>query len=367
MDLLTFTPLLKRLVWGGRRLGELLGKPLGQHDDYAESWEIVDHGTDQSIVDRGPLAGTSLRQLLIERPTELLGRDAAAGADGFPLLLKFLDCQRVLSVQVHPNDDEARRLPMPDRGKTEAWYVVAANPESRIYAGLLPGVDAQALERAIAQGRCEECLHVLHPRPGDCLFIPAGTVHALGEGLVVAEIQQSSDTTFRLFDWNRVDANGLPRELHVRQALAVTDFRRGPVLPQPPTHDPDGLQTLVRCHAFVLRLANWDLPSVPVTSQPDTARSEPADEAAEVGNFLDSPARQHAAVHGRPDSPGPIWLGGDDRMRMVTVVRGEVTLQSDSGEPLTLPLGGSAILPAAAGSVRATADGPATLLIAQLP
>jgi len=343
MDTLLFTPLIKRHVWGGRRLGELLGKRLGDHDDYAESWEIVDHGEDQSVVASGPLAGKSLRQLLDEFPRELLGRDATLAADGFPLLLKYLDCHRVLSVQVHPDDAYASRMPVPDRGKTEAWYVLDAGPDSRIYAGLRPGVDAKQLATAVAQGRCEELLHAITPRVGECYFIPAGTVHALGEGLVVAEIQQSSDTTFRLFDWNRVDAQGRSRDLHVAEALAVTDFARGPVTPQTPEIDPDGLQTLVRCHAFELRAAHWG----------NSGKSAASDHTLPI----DSPTR----------------LGGDNRMRLITVVRGRVSIRqaetSQEDRPsITLGIGDSAILPAAGGPYSAVAEsGPTTLLLAQLP
>jgi len=343
MDPLIFTPLLKRLVWGGRRLGELLGKRLGDHDDYAESWEIVDHGDDQSVVASGPLAGKSLRQLLDEFPRELLGRDAALAAEGFPLLLKYLDCHRVLSVQVHPDDEYASRMPVPDKGKTEAWYVLDAGPDSRIYAGLRPGVDAEQLATAVAEGSCQELLHAITPRVGECYFIPAGTVHALGEGLVVAEIQQSSDTTFRLFDWNRVDAQGRSRDLHVAEALAVTDFARGPVTAQTPVDDTDGLQTLVRCHAFELRAAHW-------------------------GASGESAASGHTLPIGTP-----VRLGGDNRMRLITVVCGRVTIRQseaskDDHPSITLGIGDSAILPAATGPISAESEsGPTTLLVAQLP
>src|SRR5690606_31299659 len=147
MHPLFFRPILKRTLWGGRRLGELLGKPLGPETDYAESWEIVDHGEDQSVVESGPLAGRTLRALIEEQNAELLGQHT--GLDAFPLLLKFLDCHRVLSVQVHPDDAYAQQMPQPDLGKTEAWYIVAADPNSRIYAGLQSGVDRQMLEQAV--------------------------------------------------------------------------------------------------------------------------------------------------------------------------------------------------------------------------
>jgi mannose-6-phosphate isomerase len=229
----------------------MLGRPLPPGDDYAESWEIVDHGQDQSVVANGSLAGETLGKVVRWHGDELLGRHAPQPR--FPLLLKFLDCNRTLSVQVHPNDEQAARLEPPDLGKTEAWVVLAAEPGSKIYAGLQEGVTRDDLAAAVAAGRCEELLHQFDPRVGDCVFIPAGTVHALGEGLVIAEIQQASDTTFRLFDWNRVDADGKPRPLHVEQALAVIDFERGPVSPVRAqfTTEP-GREQLVASDKFVL-------------------------------------------------------------------------------------------------------------------
>jgi mannose-6-phosphate isomerase len=220
---LRFEPLFRPYLWGGRRLQEILGKKIPPEGIWAESWELVDHGNDQSFISQGALKGTSLGELVRRSPRDMLGSGAMAG-QGFPLLLKYLDCRRVLSVQVHPNDEYAAKMDPPDLGKTEAWYVVAADPGSLIYAGLKPGVDRETLEAAIRDGRTESCLQTLEPKVGDCVFIPAGTVHALGAGLVVAEIQQASDTTFRLFDWNRVGDDGKPRPLHVEQALEVINY-----------------------------------------------------------------------------------------------------------------------------------------------
>ena len=210
---LQFTPIFRHYVWGGRKLGTLLGKQIGQGNDYAESWELVDRGDDQSRVADGPLVGTTLGDLRADRGQELFGRHHPQSR--FPLLFKFLDCEKMLSVQVHPDDAQAAQLTPPDFGKTEAWVVLAAEPNSVIYAGLKRGFDRHALEREVHRGTCELCLHRLEPKPGDCLFLPAGAVHALGAGLVIAEIQQTSDATFRLFDWNRLGADGKPRPLHV--------------------------------------------------------------------------------------------------------------------------------------------------------
>ncbi len=248
---LRFAPLLKRTLWGGRNLGTLLGKPITDENDFAESWELVDRSDAQSRLVSGPPTGLSLRELLTQFPAEILGKKQ--NHPRFPLLIKYLDCHQVLSVQVHPEDTYAQQMSPPDLGKTEAWYVIAAEPGSVIYAGLKPGVGAQELREAVQAGQTAEVLHSIHPQPGDCYFIPAGTVHALGAGLVVAEVQQSSDTTFRLFDWNRVDAAGKTRQLHLEQALEVIDFARGPVSRQVPTVDSPHGRVLVDCDYFTLR------------------------------------------------------------------------------------------------------------------
>jgi mannose-6-phosphate isomerase len=244
---LIFKPLYRQYLWGGRRFQCLLGRELEQPGPYAESWEIVDHGSDQSIVRYGPLAGKSLGELMREDPQGLAGISTPST---FPLLFKFLDAHKVLSVQVHPDDEAASQRTPPDRGKNEAWYVVEAEPGSKIYAGLRDGVDEPSLRKAISAGTCEEVLHVIEPKAGDCIFIPAGTVHAIGAGLVIAEIQQSSDITFRLFDWNRVDKNNIPRALHLDEGIEATRFL-GPVTlaPKKPTIDP-AVRRLVECSYF---------------------------------------------------------------------------------------------------------------------
>lgn len=248
---LRFQPLFRSYIWGGNRLSKSLGKKLPDDGIWAESWEIVDHREGESVVDSGPFEGWTLRKLIQHFPIEILGENTPN--ERFPLLLKYLDCQRVLSVQVHPNDAYGAQMPQPDRGKTEAWYVIEAEPDSVLYAGLKPGVGRSDLENAIASGKTEECLHVLRPQVGDCVFIPAGTVHALGAGLVVAEIQQASDCTFRLYDWNRVDKDGQPRPLHVQQALQVIDFESGPVHFAPRTSTPTPNECLlVACDKFRL-------------------------------------------------------------------------------------------------------------------
>lgn len=249
---LRLEPLFQSYLWGGRRLQSVLGKKLPDTDGvWAESWEIVDHPEHSSRISNGPLAGKDLRTLAETEPQWLFG--AGSPLTSLPLLLKYLDCQRVLSVQVHPDDRYAQQMSPPDLGKTEAWVILDAQPGSVLYAGLKPGTTAEQLKEAIQKGDVEECLHRIEPRAGDCIFIPAGTVHALGAGLLVAEIQQASNTTFRLFDWNRVDKDGRPRPLHVEQALEVIDFEAGPrAVAQPRATDQTGRERLVECEKFVL-------------------------------------------------------------------------------------------------------------------
>lgn len=246
------TPLFQDYLWGGRKLQSELQKPIPAEGVWAESWEVIDHPQHQSIITNGPLAGKQLREVAQTYGTWLFGRHSAQ-LTALPLLFKYLDCQRVLSVQVHPNDEYAARMTPPDLGKTEAWYILQAEPGAKLYAGLKTGVRPEDLRQAVVAGRSEECLHELEPRVGDCLFIPAGTVHALGAGLLVAEIQQASNTTFRLYDWGRVGSDGQPRPLHIEQALDVIDFGSGPrqwQTPQP-TSQP-GRVRLVACEKFVL-------------------------------------------------------------------------------------------------------------------
>ena len=233
MTPLVFEPILKRIRWGGRRLGELLGKNIGPESDYAESWELADHGVDQSSVARGPSAGKTLRQILKQSGPAVLGRHA--GLCQFPLLIKYLDANDWLSLQVHPNDEQATLHDATEKkGKTEAWIILDAEPDSQICAGLKSGVQREDLSHHLRNGTIEECLHIYHVRSGDCIFVPAGTVHAIGAGIVLAEIQQQSDLTFRLHDWGRLGTDGNPREIHVKESLACIDFERGPVKPVTP-------------------------------------------------------------------------------------------------------------------------------------
>ncbi|MCH7686527.1 MAG: cytosine permease [Planctomycetes bacterium] len=254
MQLIEFKPILKRIRWGGRRLGTIMGKPIGNADDYAESWDIADHGQDQSVVLNGSYQGETLNELVCSKNVEMLG--IHAGREQFPLLVKFLDAHDRLSVQVHPNDEQAREFNPRENGKTEAWVILEAGPQSVIYAGLKPEVTQAKLEANLKAGTVESCLHCFQVSAGDCVFIPAGTVHAIGEGILLTEIQQSSDLTFRLFDWGRLGSDGIPREVHIEESLQCIDFDRGavdPVVPHIVSTSGSDVEELVRCDYFVIR------------------------------------------------------------------------------------------------------------------
>ena len=253
---LLFAPFLRPIVWGGRRLGDVLGKSLPSAEPHGESWDVTDHALHRSVVTAGARKGRTLRYLMEHERTALLGPATERYAT-FPWLVKFLDAADWLSVQVHPDEKAVVRLWPGEGAKTEAWFVLDVQPGSRIYAGLLPGMTEARLRAALHAGTVAECLHHFEPRPGDCVFLPAGTVHAVGGGVLMAEVQQTSDATFRLFDWNRRDAQGKTRPLHVEQALACLDWMRGPVEPRPAkgfSGPAVGLQRqeLVSCPYFLL-------------------------------------------------------------------------------------------------------------------
>ncbi len=317
---LRFRPRYRQYVWGGRRFETLFGRELGDGDRYAESWEVVNRGTDQSVVANGPLMGKTLEQLIQEHGRKIFGRHDPRST--FPLLFKFLDCHRNLSVQVHPDDELARQLDPPDLGKTEAWIILDAAPGAKVYAGLKRGIGRDALAREVSRGTTESCLHSFEPRPGDCIFVPAGVLHALGAGLLVAEIQQASDTTYRLFDWNRVDADGKPRPLHIEDALAAIDYAFGPVLPVESTPtDRSYVRNLVACEKFVLDRWSFD----------------------------------------REQS-----LGDDDRFHLIAVLSGAVEVRSSEYRS-TLGLAMTMLVPADCRSVTLRPTEPSVMLDIYLP
>ncbi|HTM02561.1 MAG TPA: type I phosphomannose isomerase catalytic subunit [Vicinamibacterales bacterium] len=217
---IVFHPIFKERVWGGRALERLYRKPLPPSAPIGESWEVSDRPGDESVIANGPLAGRTLRWLMDAHGPELLGAAATAIGGRFPLLCKILDAREKLSLQVHP---PARAAHLGDP-KTEMWYIAAAEPGAELFVGLKRGITRQAFEAAIREGRVADCFHRVAVRAGDTMFLPSGRVHAIGAGLVIFEIQQNSDTTFRVYDWDRAGLDGKPRALHIEESLASIDF-----------------------------------------------------------------------------------------------------------------------------------------------
>jgi mannose-6-phosphate isomerase len=300
---LTFSPLLKVRVWGGARLATL-GKP--GDEPIGESWELVDLPEDQSVIDAGPLAGTRIGELVRDRCAELLGPVSLDGGS-FPVLVKTIDAAQTLSVQVHPDAKTAARLG--GRPKSEAWYILDALPGAVLHVGLRQGTTRDSYARAVAAGRVEELLVSLPVRRGDLVPVIPGTVHAIGAGVLLAEVQQPSDTTYRVYDWGRVGLDGKPRALHLEQALESIHFGAPPPEPAPGEMD-----------LGVFRLEEIDL---------DRGRS--------------------AALGGA----GP---------RVVVGLEGESRLVC-GGAPTLAPRGRAILVPHACPEVGLEADGPARALV----
>jgi mannose-6-phosphate isomerase len=317
---LAFHPIFKERVWGGRKLETLYGKPLPPKAPIGESWEITDRPEGVSVVANGPFAGQDLRWLMEHQARDLLG-DAPSQNGRFPLLIKILDAREKLSLQVHP--PASRSAALGGEPKTEMWYVADADPDADIYVGLQGGVTRAEFERKIKDGSVAECFHRHAVKAGDAMFLPSGRVHALGGGNVIFEIQQNSDTTYRVFDWNRVGLDGQPRALHIREALesiAFEDFE--PPLVQTEFTDDDGAQVreLVRDPLFTVQLQRW------------------------------------------PDGFGRN-LGGS-QLRVLAVIRGELSMRAADVE-LVLRDGQFGLLPAALNEVELRARGETTFLEAR--
>ena len=220
---LKFEPILKGRIWGGEKLHLMLGKKrVGSQ--VGESWEIADVGEDVSVVANGHLKGVTLRELLRSNGRKLMGvRIHERYGDNFPLLIKFIDAGQDLSIQLHPDDALARKR-HGSFGKTEMWYVMQADPGSRLIVGFKDGVDKEHYLRYLREKKLTDILNMETVAPGDACFIPSGRVHAIGAGVLLAEIQQASDLTYRIYDWDRTDSEGRSRELHTEQALEAMDF-----------------------------------------------------------------------------------------------------------------------------------------------
>jgi mannose-6-phosphate isomerase len=325
---LTFEPQLRDYIWGGRNLERLYGRALPP-GPVAESWEISAHPEAPTRVLHGHWQGRTLPEVYAALGPALAGTRAAAGAwaKRFPLLVKLLDAERDLSVQVHPDDAYAQEHEEGDSGKVECWYILSARPGLELIYGLQPGVDREAFASAIEEGRVAETLARLPVQAGDCVYVPAGTVHAITAGAVLVEIQQNSDATYRVYDWERLGHDGRPRALHIQQALEVINWAGGApgvVQPQPvPAAEGVTRDRLVSCPQFELE------------------RIELAAGAEYEG------------------------LCSGETFEIWGCIEGQVTLRWQ-GAPEQLEAIGFALLPAALGTFRIRADGPALLLRAYL-
>jgi mannose-6-phosphate isomerase len=323
---LRFEPIFTSNLWGGRRLPGFLRRPAPHDDPIGEAWVLSDVDGSPSRVADGRLAGITLRELLAADPARILG-NAKLVNGRFPLLLKFIDARQELSVQVHPNDEQAAKSIPGANGKTEAWVILEANPErSRVYSGFKDGTTADDFRAALANRTTPQTLHSFTPEPGDCVFLDAGTVHAVGADILLFEVQQTSDITYRLYDWDRVDKKtGQPRELHVEKGLACSTFHRGPCHAIEPSQRLIGTnrewELLVSCDYFTLS---------------------------------------------RHISGAPHWVGEDGKCSVVTCTAGRGELEWNQ---LRIPFatGDTILLPAEVGRCAYIPDGQVTLLECSIP
>jgi mannose-6-phosphate isomerase len=243
MPAILFEPLYKERIWGARALETIYGRDLPRPDaTFGEAWEIVDREDAQSVVRGGEFSGMTLHDLWKSHRVEIFGEGLPL-SDRFPLLIKILDCADDLSIQVHPPAAIAEKLG--GEPKTEMWFIADTKPGAKLYVGLRKGATRETFEKAIAEGTVAEQVHVITPGKGDSIFIKSGRLHAIGAGFLIHEIQQNSDTTYRVFDWNRTDSHGKPRDLHVEQSLACIDFNDI----EPEMNNPNG-DTLAECAFF---------------------------------------------------------------------------------------------------------------------
>ena len=312
-----FKPIFKERVWGGRAIERLYGKKLPAGVPIGESWEISDRPGDASVIANGPLSCKDLHWLMENHERELLGK-AKSAKGRFPLLIKILDAQDKLSLQVHPPASKAAELK--GEPKTEAWYIAEAAPGAELYVGLKNGVTRAEFETKIKTGAVAECFHRVPVKAGDTMFLPSGRVHAIGAGLVIFEIQQNSDTTYRVFDWNRVGLDKKPRELHVAESLASIDF--------------EDFEPGLVSGSLVVR---GGLPQRTLVSDP----------LFEISEFRANSAVGFVMESGRP--------------HIVAVVKGKVHFD---GAQVSLTPGGFALVPAEVSGVSLVADKDSVFLMA---
>ena len=320
---LIFERQLFEKVWGGRSLEETPGISLGVPGPVGETWELVDRESCNSVVARGPLAGSTLRELMEAQAAALLGDARPSRSGRFPVLIKFLSATKPLSVQVHPDPAAARKLGRGEDGKDEAWFILAAEPKSQLYLGLQPGVDATEFAARADGPGVVDLLRAWPVRAGQFVFVPGGTIHAIGEGITLLEVQNNSDVTYRLYDWDRPGLDGKPRPTHLAEALLSTRYDDPVEGPVEPSFEADGggnrAAELVDCPAFRMELL-------------------------EVGTFLDRDTDRRAVIY--------VVLSGAGRLRA-----------TDSEEPWPLRPGDTWLVPAALGPHRIEPDGPQVVVM----
>lgn len=259
MEPLAFHPLYQTRIWGGRSLETIYQRELPDDQPYGESWEITDRENEQSLVKSGPHAGKSLHDLWSAHRDELFGENLVG--ERFPLLVKILDARDDLSIQVHPPAEVAPALG--GEPKTEMWFIADCDPGAKLHLGLRHGATRTDFEKALQEGTVADLVHSVEPTPHESIFIPSGRLHAIGAGFLIYEIQQNSDTTYRVFDWNRMGLDGKPRDLHLEQSLASIDFEDF----EPGMDAPEG-HTLASCEHFIVERLEIP-PDCPVTNPDD--------------------------------------------------------------------------------------------------
>lgn len=317
MQIYTFEPYFKSVIWGGDKILKLKHSDKKQAN-VGESWEVSAVPGHESVVSEGAEKGKNLAQLVEEHKQEFVGKHVYERyGNTFPLLVKIIDAKRDLSVQVHPDDALAAKRHN-SLGKTEMWYLLDCEPGAKIYAGLSHRINPDIYEQLVAEGKIMDAVAANDARPGDVFFLPAGRIHAIGAGNLLAEIQETSDITYRVYDYGRLDANGQPRQLHTAEARDAIDYTVYPSYRTDYDHDAKDDIELIRCDHFTIDR---------VTVDGVTALRMPAD------SFL-----------------------------IVMCLDGECALSIDGAPAVKMPKGTSALVPACAKGL--CADGQATLLTA---
>jgi mannose-6-phosphate isomerase len=319
---LRFQEIVKDKVWGGDAFKRLLGKKCGPKA--GESWEIADIGKESSVVANGPLKGKKLRDLLKTDARTILGEDIHIRHERFPLILKFLHAKDRLSLQVHPTDEFARAYEPEGTGKMEAWYIISATPESRIIRGVLPGTSETEFRESLSNGKIEDCINKLRVKDGEVIFIPPGTVHSAYGDLLLFEVQQASDFTYRFTDWGRSDLNGRPRELQVERAIKAMDLQSIGVSKLKPTRLAGFAykrHLLIKCEKFTLE--KIDLSAGKRGKEPaDPTRFKTFTVLAGRGKFLYGAASKKEKPRAEPFAKGQTFL--------LPAHLGEYTIHADS-------------------------------------